>query len=114
MYVEPLSISIWICEFQNKKTNVTSTFHKQNIIICCIVFAAKFEETVKKSRDIVVASYPVLKYAEIPADHPEVDAIKRQIVHVEHKLVLALDYDFSIVHPHVFMGKFAKVMKCMW
>lgn len=88
---------------ENDESNGSSEkFGMLDLCICCLHFAGKLEETVERMRDFVNVLQEM--FPELAKD-VTLATLKPQILHIEQELLLALEFDFQIKHPHAYLLK---------
>ncbi|KAK9480422.1 cyclin-like protein [Lipomyces japonicus] len=78
----------------------------------CLFVACKMEDTLKKLKDIVVASY-YLKYPnsnDLNLDSPVLEEQRRRLIALERHVLETMSFDFRIRHPQPYIIKFCKFL----
>ncbi|KAK9455132.1 cyclin-like protein [Dipodascopsis uninucleata] len=79
----------------------------------CLFVAAKMEDTLKKLKEILVASY-YLKYPNGPninMDSQIIEDQRRRIISLERQVLETMSFDFRVKHPQPYVMKFCRYLK---
>ncbi|KAK9448588.1 cyclin-like protein [Limtongia smithiae] len=82
--------------------------------LACLFVAAKMQDTLKKLKDILVASQQVLRRSSpaalIDADSPYIEEQRRRLIPLERHVLETMSFDFRMGHPQKYLIKFAKAL----
>ncbi|KAI9208478.1 uncharacterized protein BJ171DRAFT_489002 [Polychytrium aggregatum] len=79
----------------------------EDVMISCVFFAAKLEESVKKIRDIIQAVHIAIAGMD-DLDAAAIEDHKRQAFLIEKRFLEISGFDFEFIYPHTYVIKFAK------
>ncbi|KAK9465624.1 cyclin-like protein [Lipomyces arxii] len=79
----------------------------------CLFVAAKMEDTLKKLKDILLASYYLKHPAgpDISVDSPVIEDQRRKLISLERHVLETMSFDFRIKHPQPYIIKITKHLK---
>ncbi|KAK9367635.1 cyclin-like protein [Lipomyces kononenkoae] len=82
--------------------------------LACLFVASKTEDTLKKLKEILVASYYIKHPGgpDISMDSPVIEDQRRRLISLERHVLETISFDFRVKHPQPYIVKFAKRLRC--
>ncbi|KAK9323365.1 cyclin-like protein [Lipomyces orientalis] len=80
----------------------------------CLFVASKTEDTLKKLKEILLASYHIKHPTgpDISMDSPVIEDQRRRLISLERHVLETMSFDFRVRHPQSYIMKFAKHLRC--
>lgn len=80
----------------------------QEVGMTCLFVAAKVEDTLKKTRDIILAAHARRYGTELDAESSQFMEQRKRILGYERLVLETICFDFQITHPYAYVVKFAR------
>ncbi|KAI1312668.1 RNA polymerase II C-terminal domain kinase beta subunit [Mortierella claussenii] len=83
------------------------------VVMACLFVSSKVEDTIKKLKDIMLATY-IFRHPDAPDWDPESregEEQRKRVLSYEKMVLESICFDFRIVHPYKYVIKFVKVMQ---
>ncbi|KAK9355743.1 cyclin-like protein [Lipomyces doorenjongii] len=81
--------------------------------LACLFVASKTEDTLKKLKEILLASYYIKHPSgpDISMDSPIIEDQRRRLISLERHVLETMSFDFRVRHPQPYIIKFAKRLR---
>ncbi|KAG0233624.1 RNA polymerase II C-terminal domain kinase beta subunit [Mortierella sp. GBA43] len=83
------------------------------VVMACLFVSSKVEDTIKKLKDIMMASYSY-RHPDTPDWDPESkegEEQRKRVLSYEKMVLESICFDFRIIHPYKYVIKFVKLMQ---
>ncbi|KAG0285246.1 RNA polymerase II C-terminal domain kinase beta subunit [Linnemannia gamsii] len=83
------------------------------VVMACLFVSSKVEDTIKKLKDIMIATY-IFRHPNVidwDTESKEGEEQRKRVLLYEKMVLESICFDFRIIHPYNYIIKFVKIMQ---